>query len=610
MADLQLSRFSEDTGRFSYTKTTVVQGAIAAAKYLQGHVLLREALQNSCDSKDPSSSSIGFRVSFGEFSDSSTETLKSQVFAGARSDLVPEIESYLGETTRTFLAISDTKTSGLDGGSKRGIKIEEFGNFLKFFFVYGENEDKSRSHGGGSAGVGRTIFTNSSVCNTILVFSRIQLGTTSELRMMGYTNGNQVSVEGKTFTGRHWWGWSDNEDPCPITNDDAFHIARKLGLEQELPTENGTVIVILGPSFNDRESSADLVTQGELLFDEMRESALLFAWPHLVDGTVEFQFVKNGTEVVLPAIDEVPGIRSFVSAYRKLSSDDKNEIVVGKRQLTMGHVSRTVTLRDDADEWFTNEVSSSAVALMRRAKFVVKYMPVDNPPDGGFSRGVFMSEDGEPDALLRKSEPAAHDDWLPAKLELPSGVPNYVKLTLQRIVDAFKTKTTEAVEVGSELAAHSLSKIFGLELISEGTWGPSPVPDPPGGGGTGGGGKTSQVRLTERGNVEIVALQDGFVTSRFRFTMEGSAEPNRLIRVRFAAKVLQSDGGLEESAPLSKDNPEVLRITVADVETQPSESLEIAAENWSGDLMVFVKAPIECAVVCLPALEITTREKP
>jgi hypothetical protein len=276
----------------------------------------------------------------------------------------------------------------------------------------------------------------------------------------------------------------------------------------------------------------------------------------------------------------------------------------------MGHVSRTVTLRDDADEWFTNEVSSSAVALMRRAKFVVKYLPVDDPPDGGFSRGVFMSEDAEPDALFRKSEPAAHDDWLPAKLELPSGVPNYVKLTLQRIADAFKTKATDVAEAGSELAAHSLSKIFGLELISEGTWGPSPDPDPPGGGGTGGGGKTMQAKLAELGNVEIVALQDGFVTSRFRFTMEGSPAPNSLVRVRFAAKVLQSDGALEESAPLSKNNPEVVRVTVADVETRPSESLVIAAENWSGDLMVFVKAPIECAVVCLPAVEIAIGDKP
>jgi hypothetical protein len=607
---LQLTRFSEDTGRYSYTKTTVVQGAIAAAKYLQGHVLLREALQNSCDSKDPSENSIGFRVSFGEFSHSATETLKAQVFAGAKTDMLPEIASFLGQETRTYLAISDTKTSGLDGGTNRGVKIEEFGNFLKFFFVYGENDDKAKSHGGGSAGVGRTIFTNSSVCNTILVFSRVAMGSTSELRMMGYTNGNQVSLEGKTFTGRHWWGLSQNEDPNPITNDDALDLAISLGLENELPIENGTLIIILGPSFNDRESSADLVTQGELLFDEMWESSLLFAWPHLVDETVEFQFVKNGLGIPLPAIDAVPGIRSFVSAYRKLQSEDKNEIVVGKRQLIMGHISRSVTLRDEADEWFTNEVSGSAVALMRRARFVVKYLQVDNPADGGFSRGVFLSADGEPDALFRRSEPAAHDDWLPAKLELPSGTPNYVKLTLQRIVEAFKTKTTDAVGVGSDHAANSLSKIFGLELISEGTWGPSPDPDPPGGGGgTGGGGLAKKAKLTELGDVQIVSLQDGYVTSKFRFSMEGSPPSNGQVQVKFSAKVLQSDGAFEESAPINQGKPQVLSVT-GPIGSTESDTIRISSENWTGELAVLVKAPIECAVVCLDEIDVSAAVKP
>jgi hypothetical protein len=605
---LQLTRFSEDTGRYSYTKTTVVQGAIAAAKYLQGHVLLREALQNSCDSKDPSASSIGFRVSLGEFSDSATETLKTQVFAGAKTEMLPEIASFLGQETRTYLAISDTKTSGLDGGTNRGVKIEDFGNFLKFFFVYGENEDKSKSRGGGSAGVGRTIFTNSSACNTILVFSRVAAGSTRELRLMGYTNGNQVSLEGKTFTGRHWWGLSENEDPSPVTDDQALDLARRLGLEKELPVENGTVIVILGPSFNDRESSADLVKQGELLFDEMWESSLLFAWPHLVDETVEFQFVKNGSEVSLPPIDEVAGIRNFVSAYRKLQSEEKSEIVVGKRQLTMGHIAKSITVRDDADEWFTNEVSGSAVALMRRAKFVVRYLQVDNPADGGFSRGVFMSADGEPDALFRKSEPAAHDDWLPAKLELPSGTPNYVKLTLQRIVEAFKTKTTEAVDAGSELAAHSLSKVFGVELISEGTWGPSPTLDPPGGGGSGGGGIAKKAKLAELGDVLVESLQEGYVTSRFRFSMEGSPQARSQVQVKFQVKVLQSDGALEESAPINQGSPEIISVT-GPIGSSNSNEIEIASEKWKGELAVLVRAPIECAVVCLSEIEVSSSRK-
>ena len=602
--NLQLSRFSEDTGRFSITKTSVVQSAIAAAKYLQGHVLLREALQNSCDSQDPAHSSIGFRVSFGEFSDAAVTALRDNVFPQASQELLPEIDTYLKQINRTFLAISDTKTSGLDGGTSRDIDIESFGNFLKFFFVYGENEDKSAAHAGGSAGVGRTIFTNSSLCNTILVFSRVEVGGVSELRMMGYTNGSLKSVNGKTFTGRHWWGASNASDPSPVLNEEAAQLAEMLGLEDDLPKQNGTLIVILGPSFNDRDSAEDPLAQGELLFEEMRESALLFAWPHLVDETVEFSFIKNGSGDPLPAIDTVPGIRSFVNAYRKLQGDEVEQIHVGRRHLLMGYVAKTVTLRDEAPDWFASEVGGSAVALMRQAKFVVKYLPVDNPVDGGFARGVFLSSDGEPDAIFRKSEPAAHDDWLPAKLALPSGAPNFVKLTLEKVSALFKTQLTESAISDSDHSAHDLSKIFGQELASEGTWGPGHVIDPGGGGGAGGGGSKQKAKLLEVGNVETVAVNEGYATSRFRFKMEGQPAKDSTFEVGFTAKVWQADGAMEESAPLGYATPKIIRISTPSGVTG-QETIRVTSSQWAGELMVFVTAPIECAVVCVPNIRLS-----
>ena len=129
------------------------------------------------------------------------------------------------------------------------------------------------------------------------------------------------------------------------------------------------------------------------------------------------------------------------------------------------------------------------------------------------------------------------------------------------------------------------------------------------GGGTGGGGLAKKAKLTELGDVQIVSLQDGYVTSKFRFSMEGSPPSNGQIQVKFSAKVLQSDGAFEESAPINQGKPQVLSVT-GPIGSTESDTIRISSENWTGELAVLVKAPIECAVVCLDEIEVSAAVKP
>lgn len=603
---MKLELYSEPVGPSGGAPGSIMEQAISSTHYDLVQTVLREALQNSCDYRQTLDSRISFSMSVFKFSNEQQEFLKDGLSPSVTADRELKTEVVFDSDEVSGLLITDSGTIGLAGPIDPSLDHTP-DNFTGFFFRMGREYVGER--GGGSAGVGRAAFFSFSECSTSLIYSRYKEAGVVKSRFMGMALGPTFKQGDKKFTGRHWYCHSVKDSlPIPIEGKAADEIADLLGMRADFHHETGTSILIIQPKLNYIEDADDnyLFRDGDLLRSELAkkfvDTTVLFAWPHIYDGTVDFYFNANGTPIEMPALSAVPCIRDFVEAYSKLTdTESKNDTNVRSILFNehdddvLGRLAWLETLTSSEAEIYQSYagISAGAVALMRQAKFVVMYKPVVTRIDSTVIRGVFLVSEKH-ESSFRKSEPAAHDEWLPERLGLPPKRNNPISQALRKIEKVFKElNVPRATSIpGSSLVA--LANSIGQFFSENGVQGVPIIPTSgPGGGGRAAAGK--KAILSEIGSPRIVRSNISHVNSEFNFKLEIDKSDQRTYRADFKLAATLSDQPIETSQPVNSDSPtlEEVRLNGKVIEVR---DILLSNADTEAHLLIAVKSPTNVAV--------------
>jgi uncharacterized membrane protein YgcG len=605
-------------------------------------LLLRETLQNSWDAR--TGDEITYRVDAWFPTPSQFQTLVTDVF-----HRMPPSKAMAGnkptERDLPVLVITDHGTRGLGGPTRADLAQSDRNDFVDFIRNIGRAEDKAL--GGGTYGFGKGILYETSICSTIIVFTRTTVAGKTVSRLMAVRLGSSYEHSGKRFTGRHWWGVPNELTGAePLTGRAAELLASRLGLTFIPDGDTGTSIMIVGPlAQSDNETLEDVVT-------EIADAALWWAWPHMVrnsngKSSVAFQFTHEGDSVPLADPAEHPALRYYVDAYlRACRVADKQNLDEGwpwiDKEIRSGHGGKVLlgalayrTLLPEQVEAALQSVPvpvTRHIALMRAPKLVVKYLDAPADPRGLGLCGVFIANpqlDGE----YALSEPVAHDDWIPANLGREKFQRNHVKQALDALKRELRPDLTQSggVDSGTSLSG-LLALANGLGALLDGHGIGSDAArqnvDPSGGGSAGGGagkgagassgdgdggrsgagggagnGAGAKRRASARleGKPRLVLMADQAVA---RFQVHPTVPAGQAVRITAEPRVVV-DGGAEapSEAPLGTPLPRVLGWSTSADEEVSSLRADLRADAATDRAWVWVTQPEDTAVTVLLHIE-------
>lgn len=421
-------------------------------------VLVREAIQNSCDAtrSDPGFAEIRVRVR--KLTSEQREVLKQSVLR----DLPPEesaaenLNNVLnGDEPLQVLEIADYGTTGLGGPTRADVPLSEgeTPDFVNFFRNVGAARDVEG--GGGTYGYGKATLYRASKAHAIIVDTSTTERGLPVRRFMAAQMGKAIPGQ---FTGRHWWGLPTNDGRTvdPITGQDARNLAERLGMPERYMglSGRGTTIMIIAPH---------LPAEADIMVGALTEYILWNFWPRMMRTTPNGKglraWVAKGEEEwkPLPEPERFPPINLLCHAMNALRGEDLAETETETESIRLlrpiRDLGRLATAKGQAGQrrWLMpprredgrdDERPTSIfperlhhVALMRPAQLVVRYEPgaeaAEVDQEWG---GVFMcSQDEDIENAFAKSEPPAHDDWQPESLPHGSMERRYVNVALRRI---------------------------------------------------------------------------------------------------------------------------------------------------------------------------------
>ena len=385
-------------------------------------VLMREAVQNSWDARLPTPTSIRFGVAGWTISEEQRQLLKKVIFPYCPPDI--SLNDLLNSSRELqVLAIYDRGTEGL-GGPTRADQLpaeNEPNNFVDFLRNVGQPPDKYLA--GGTYGYGKAVFYRASEVHTILVHTRCLSNGKLQSRFMGAALGSPFVDKQHRFTGRHWWGRTEDEVSEPILNQDSEWLATQLGLPGFQGSERGTTIVIIQPVWGDKtpEQASQL----------MAEYLLWYFWPKMLANDngvppIQFEMSWQGETILIPHPTDFPPLEGFVQAMKRLKlppsqqaagSGETCEIRTNQYKQYLGKLAlerfpvRERPIRS-GDETAPISGTSHHVALMRQPELVVRYLDGPELPSSQIEyAGVFIT-DAPVDKVFADSEPPTHDDWI------------------------------------------------------------------------------------------------------------------------------------------------------------------------------------------------------
>jgi hypothetical protein len=436
--------------------------------------------------------------------------------------------------------------------------------------------------------------------------------------------GESFNAGGTRFTGRHWWGVEDAITGAePVTGARAEALARDLGMCTIAPDETGTAILVVAPVAHEGETLEEIIEQ-------IAEAATRWAWPHMLQRhtgpSIRFAFSCDGAHVPAPDPQTDLVLMHFTAAYERcgalLSSvsepgDDwpwsMREVRSERPARKLGALAYRRYRHESVRESPFADVTSH-VALMRDPRLVVRYLEVPNDPGGLATAGVFVA-DPELNDEFAKSEPVAHDDWVPENLRLEKYERNPVKQAVERLRKEFRQalRVVAGPEGGGRFTGiTSLSSYMGdlLDGLPGGTdtrvstvdgrrvGGP---PEPSGGsvqGHSEGGRRARRGTGTyfTVGDYPTLLEHDGQIVAEFAVQLEVPGHAGRL-RLTATPKVVVDSGTTEiaSDAPLRVERPHIIGWTNEDGAHTEGDSVEIGPET-SGRYTVRVHQPDDTAV--------------
>jgi hypothetical protein len=581
-----LTRFSESYPPTGGIASEGIRNLLGRPSLEPLELLVREAIQNSWDAKNPDSKEVRVALSLIDLDPDQHRTLVEEVLVSPPPKL-PLAETLRGERLQ-LLTVADRGTVGLGGGIRSdAIEEDEDSDFVDFIRDVGQPPD--RHLGAGSFGYGKGAFYLLSRASTVIVHTRCGTADGLETRFIACGLGEHFNGgDGVRRTGRHWWGTIAGDGVVdPLVGEDAETLARSIGFPAFGPEETGTTIGIVAPRFELTEEEPDDGDAGRAVdrraLEFAAEAIAWNFWPKMIavgdaHPQMHFSISIDGAAVVVPDPETDPHLQLFASAYRALKGVEAEDAGLGG-EMTEAYCQRprrrvgSMAIRRGpvpAVGRPRGPVGPGGerlhhVALMRTANLVVGYLagpPL--PADHVGYAGVFECDE-DLDQAFRRSEPPTHDRWEPRFLEQPDR--RFVSVALRRvreIAERFANPVTATSAEASDLAIGEFSsQLAGLipsvpgPGASAGVRGRSVLRP---GGGSGGGsdpnsdgsGAGGTVPDSPRPGIEVVeSVRPSFVEGRVVVETKFRIIGNSACTTRISAepRVLTVDGSAVESEP-------------------------------------------------------------
>lgn len=411
--------------------------------------LIRESIQNSLDVIDDDSIPVRMEFKIAKMTSRNYPNffkLESHIdgcikyYPQARETYIP-MRNYLRSVQNLadfhYIRVSDYNTSGMRYDCND--RETPFYGFVRSAGVSNKNSNTA----GGSFGFGKAAYFYISPIRTILVSTLTDAG---EHYFEGVSSlCTHYDKDGKKCVSV---GYYDNNDGNPV--EDSSQIPSRFRRE-----EIGTDIFIMGVEITSDEDK-------EAIYNEMTVAVLQNFWLAIYHGKLDVTIgnLEINQDNILQTIEEYfPDIhdnsrtqanfnpKPYMEAIAKANTD-KNHVLYEKELPILGKVQFY---------GFKIKDGSSRVALLRSPRMFVQYRKV--PSATGFY-GVFFCENPKGDAILRRIENPAHNEWMPANWRNDKGknVPEG-KHAFREMKEFLK----ECIEKLSERANRETLSIRGLE---------------------------------------------------------------------------------------------------------------------------------------------------
>jgi hypothetical protein len=384
-------------------------------------LLVRETAQNSWDAvRRGSSPVVDFTLNLRRLDRIAIEALRESIFTGQACKT--GLRELLEQDSVWALEVCDRGTVGLGGPIRNDLTVEagEDRNFIDLMFNIGAPRDVHL--GGGTYGFGKTVSYVASEVGTVLVWSRCEGSKGLEHRLIGSAIGDSFDLEGRRYTGRHWWGHviSDEGRVEPAIGDLAEELAEKVFFEGFGEGATGTSLLILAPELggDSREEDVDLLSQ----------AIVRNLWPKLVDDLdyrvrMRIRLQRDGIDVILPSIDAHQSLSGHADCLRAVRAVQAgrdlatlglalpvtvHEVRSDRPKKLLGHLALT---RYPVPEGAT-EYSQSVTLMRNQAELVVTDLSRQRLDVDGFQWAGVFKPTAEVDDSFALAEPPAHDDWI------------------------------------------------------------------------------------------------------------------------------------------------------------------------------------------------------
>jgi hypothetical protein len=439
---MALDMFSETVGPNGNIQAAGIMNQLGRPNLDPLTILIREAVQNSWDARNPEKNSIEFGISGWTLNKEQLKYLRNTIFNKSPNEKFLPLGWVLNNEV-DVLAIHDLGTIGLGGPTRADIYTEKGPrDFVDFVRNIGQPSDKQ--HAGGTYGYGKAAFYKISTAQTIIIYTRCFYHGKYQNRLIATALGNSYKWEGKIYTGRHWWGKQTDGIIEPILDKKADEIAQQIGLKLLQGNDCGTTIVIIAPNFSGEKRSEQMS-----LFDDEKlrtpyealnfaaECILWYFWPKMImiDNTepaIKFFVRWQNKEIKLPRPEQFPPLKGFVDSMLLLKQKKSNsylnqkvlDISTQKPNQKIGELALHVFQIEDCS-FFNIHVDDKEkfhqlthhTAVMRKPELVVRYIPGPSLANEWFGYGGVFIANENVDYIFANSEPPTHDNWIVDSLE-------------------------------------------------------------------------------------------------------------------------------------------------------------------------------------------------